>query len=67
MLCAPLSVLVQIGVWLEVSWDWDSVAGFLVSGFTRLSCRSSAFLHLSAVLVIDLSAGYFCSCSLLAG
>ena len=54
VLCAPLPVLVQIGVWLEVSWDWDSAAGFLVSGFTRLGCRSSAFLHLCAVLVIDL-------------
>ena len=28
MLCAPLPVLVQIGVWLEVSWDW--VSGFWV-------------------------------------
>ena len=52
MLCAPLPVLVQIGVWLEVSWDWDSATGNLVSGITRLGCRSSVFLHLCAVLVL---------------
>ena len=52
VLCAPLPVLVQISVWLEVSWDWDSAAGNLVSGITRLGCRSTVFLHLCAVLVL---------------
>ena len=37
VLCAPLSLLVQIGVWLEVSWDLGFCCWFLVSGFTRLS------------------------------
>ena len=52
VLCAPLPVLVQIGVWLEVSWDWDSAAGNLVSGITRLGCRSFVFLHICTVLVL---------------
>ena len=52
VLCAPLSVLVQISVLLRVPWDWDSTAGNLVSGITRLGCRSTVFLHLCAVLVL---------------
>ena len=54
MLSAPPFLLVWIGMILKVSWDWDCAAGNLVSGITRLRCRSSIFLHLYAILVIDL-------------
>ena len=37
VLCAPPSLLVQIGVWLEVSRELGFCYWFLVSGFTRLS------------------------------